>query len=114
MLKLDEIKILENTARKLGADSYSGAWLADALPELESRIRSDFPIHPDEVLGPRKATTLAIAIVTEAREKAARLISEATAEADRITRTARERSQAERQTARQELRRMIDRIKDTV
>jgi len=42
MTKSEEIRILTAAADSLGSDSYSGAWLREQIPFIESDIRSDF------------------------------------------------------------------------
>jgi cell division septum initiation protein DivIVA len=102
LTKTDEIRMLRDTAARLGAESYAGAWLADSLPDLEHLITIDYPIEQN-VIGPRGAANLAREVLADARKTAASLIADAHSEADRITRTATERADADRDKARERL-----------
>lgn len=69
MNKLEEIKILTETANKLGSDSYCGPWLHSVIAEIEQAIKADLPPAP---LLPHQAARRAQEILGEAHELAAR------------------------------------------
>jgi hypothetical protein len=64
MTKEQEITILRETAERLGADSYCGPWLKEALPFIESNIKSD--LYPMIRL-PHEAHNEAMQILKDAK-----------------------------------------------
>ena len=78
MTKQDEVKILRETAEKLGSASYCGPWLNRILPGIERDIASDNPP------GVQTPAEYAASVIAEAKSGADRILLEAKREADRM------------------------------
>ena len=72
MSKAKEIVALHQFAANLGENSYTGGWLKEQLPYIESAIRADLPVG-------ERAMTL-----SEMQAHVARIVSEAEAQAAAI------------------------------
>jgi len=91
MTKQNEIDILLETAKKLGANSYCAGWLLDQIPQIESDMRSDmFPqttwaesrrIQEQNI---RDSQTQSEQILKHAKEKADKLVADAEKQSTQI------------------------------
>lgn len=109
MNKTQEIARLRSLAKDLEEDSYTGPWLREQLPVIESEITADLPAGTHS-LTLAQARAEASRILTEAREGAdaiKRLVEE---QADRTRKAAQEYSTQIRENARAALRNLADRI----
>jgi hypothetical protein len=82
MTKSQELNFLEEVAKRLAGDTYSGAWFRDQLPQLEKAIRGDMPAEVYAV-GFSDAMNERAAILDKAREEAKEIIANAQAAAGR-------------------------------
>ncbi len=78
MTKAEEIKLLEETIKKFGQDSYLGPFLREIRNELESNIRSD--IFPSITMA--EAAKGVAQILDSAETKAKGIVAKAQQEAD--------------------------------
>lgn len=84
MTKQDEISLLTETARKLGANSYCGEWLAEQIPFVQSALSSDFT--PDiYALSISQANAKAREIVADSERKAREIVEKAEKTAKEIS-----------------------------
>ncbi len=74
MTKAQELQILTDAVKALGAHSYTGQWLKDQMPFIEGAIASDMPVE-----------TRAMSI-REAQAQADDMIAAARAHRDEVTR----------------------------
>lgn len=86
MSKNQELQRLEQFIASLPKDSYLRPWLEDVRPQVESEIRSDFPVSPS--LFATRVDCDALKETTRAHCTA--LFEAAQREADRIITTARD------------------------
>jgi hypothetical protein len=83
MTKSQEIQIIRETIAKLGRDSYSGAWLADQLPSIESAIASDYP--PETyALSIHEARIHCEKLISQANDEAVAIEKRAKADAEKL------------------------------
>ena len=98
LTKAEEISAVKHLADQLGAHSYLGPWLQDALPYLSDTLRSDIPpisalhLHQlataDRLLGlmtKQQAQLEARELLDSARQRSDVLLRQATLDAERIT-----------------------------
>ena len=109
MNKTQEIARLRSLVKELGDDSYTGPWLREQLPVIESEITSDLPAGT-HAFTLAQARAEASRILTEAREGAdaiKRLVEE---QADRTRTAAQTYATQIKEDAKQALRNLINRI----
>lgn len=87
MTKAQEIAALNGFIQSLPQDSYLRPWLVSVLPQVESEIRSDFPVSPS-IEDPRRECAAMLAQAT-ARKNELQAIAER--EADRMIKEAQQK-----------------------
>ena len=88
MTKKNEIEILSAAVVALGSNSYCSQWLADQIPFIKSAIESD--MYPQfRAIGFAEMQDRARIMREDAQAEAAKIIADATLNAERLTNLAR-------------------------
>jgi cell division septum initiation protein DivIVA len=94
MDKQSELTILQQTAEKLGPDSYCGPWLLSILPQIVADMLDGLPPTPTM----HASRELSFSILVCARDEAEQIISKAKAEAAQTLQHVRQPRQPRRST----------------
>jgi F0F1-type ATP synthase membrane subunit b/b' len=101
-----EIALLRETVARLGDDSYTGPWLREQLPQIESAIRSDL-LAGVRALTVAEAYAEGAGIIERANIEAKSIRDAATAAAERLKQQADEYTQRTKADLREHLRRIL-------
>jgi hypothetical protein len=107
MTKDTELKILDDTIKRLGQDSYLGPWLMMNYDAIASDIQSDLPVS---MVLPKAAHFEGMRMIAEAKKQAEEIRMAANIWASTLRDQTRDEIVAAKQRARQALISVADRI----